>query len=126
MGARGFGQHSRGRAIGFSSLLCYPLMVPLVNIRGHSDDCIEGIVNPVGFGESVLNEGRQVFSIPDQLVIITKPSSACVLFEQHRVILDYLSPLPQLFKRHKHVASLVDYLELCAESSDKCRIVSIW
>lgn len=54
----------------FLSLLYYPLSVSLVDICGDSDDHIKGVVNTVGFDESVLDEGGQMFPIPDQLVMV--------------------------------------------------------
>lgn len=56
MGAGGFRRDGGGRATSFSSFLCHPLAVSLVDIRGDGDDRVEGIVNTVGFGKPILDE----------------------------------------------------------------------
>lgn len=77
-----------------SGFLCHPLTVSLVDVRGDGDDRVEHIVDPVSFGESVLDECGQVFPVPDQLVVVAEPCATCVLFEQRHVVLDCLGPLP--------------------------------
>lgn len=78
---------------GFSSLLCHPFTVSLVNVHGDGDDHVKGVVDMVSLGEPVLDEGGQVFLIPDQFVIIAQPYTTSMLFEQCCVVLDHLSPL---------------------------------
>lgn len=126
MGARGFRQGEGCRVIGFSSLLCHPFSVSFVDIYGDSDNRVECIMDTISLGEPVLDEGRQVFPVPDQFIIIAQPHVTGVLLEQRYIVLDCLGPLPQLFECREHVASLIDRFELHAESGDKCRIVGEW
>lgn len=100
--------------------------MPLVDVRGHGNDRIEGVVYSIGLGESILDERRQVFPVPDQLVVVAKPRATCVLLEQCGIVLDRLSPLPQLFERREHVAGLVDRFKPRAEGGYECRIVGKW
>lgn len=78
---------------GFSSLLCHPFPVPLVNVHGDSDDRVEHVIHSVSFGESILNEGRQVLSVADELVVIDQFRAASMLLEYRSIILDHLGPL---------------------------------
>lgn len=110
----------------FSSFLCHPLTVPLVDVGGYGDDCIKGVVDLIGLGELVLDERRQMLPVLDQLVIVTEPCATYVLFEQRDVVLDRLGPLPQLFERHERVAGLVNHFKPHAEGGDKCWIIGEW
>lgn len=94
--------------------------MPLVDISGDGDDGVEHVMNMVGFSKPILDKGRQVLPISDELVIIAQPHSTCMLFEQRCVVLHHLSALPQLFKRHECITGLVDHFKSCVESSDKC------
>lgn len=66
---------------GFSSLLCYPFPVLLINIHGDSDDPVEGVVDIVDLSEPVFDKDGQVFPILDQLVVVTQPYAIGMLFE---------------------------------------------
>lgn len=79
---------------GFSSLLCHPFSMSLVNVRGDSDNRVERIVNTIGFGKPVLDEGRQVFPVLDQFVIIAQSRAIGMLLEQCCIVLNHLGPLP--------------------------------
>lgn len=43
---------------GFSHLLCYTLLMSLINVCGDNDDCVEHIMNAVSLSKPVLDEGR--------------------------------------------------------------------
>lgn len=111
---------------GFSSLLCYPLLMPLIDIGGDSDDDVERVMNMVSLSEPVLDEGGQMLPVSDELIIIAQPRSTCMLFKQCRVILHRLGALPQLFEHRECVAGLVDHLESSTECSDECWVVGKW
>lgn len=83
-------------------------------------------MDPVGLGKPVLDEGGQVFLVPDQFVIVTEARMTDVLFEQRGIILDCLGSLPQLLKRREHVAGLVDRFKLYVEGGDEGQVVSKW
>lgn len=65
----------------FSSFLRHPLPVPLVDVRGYGDNRIKRIVDPVGLSEPILDEGGQVFLVPDQFVVVAELRTTGVLFE---------------------------------------------
>lgn len=81
MRARGFQRCGGGRATGFLSLLCHLFLVLLVDVRRDSDNGVERVVHMVGFCESILDEGRQVLPIADELVIVAQFRAASVLFK---------------------------------------------
>lgn len=53
----------------------------LVDVGGHCDDCVERIVSTIGLSEPILNERRQMFSIPNQLVVVAETGPFCMLLE---------------------------------------------
>lgn len=126
VGARGLQRSRGGGATSFSSFLRHPLSVLLVNICDHSNNCIKRVVDLVSLGKPVLNEGGQVFPVPDQLIVVAEARATSVLFEQRGVVLDHLGPLPQLFEHRERVAGLVDRFKPYAEYGDKCRVVGKW
>lgn len=94
-----------------------------INISSDQDNSIEGVVHSVSFGQPVLDESGQVLPVSNQLVVIAKLGSAHVLFKQRGIVLDYLSPLPELLECRKHIIGFVNYLELYAKGSDKGEVI---
>lgn len=54
----------------FICLFCQAFSVMLVNICYDGDNCVKSLVDSVGLGESVLDEGEQVLSVPDQFIVV--------------------------------------------------------
>lgn len=55
---------------GFSSLLCYPFSVPLVNVHGDGDNDVECVIDMIGLSQPIFDKCQQVLLAADELVVI--------------------------------------------------------
>lgn len=83
-------------------------------------------MDTIGLSKPVFNEGRQVLLVLDQLIIVAELRPSRMLFEQRRIVLNCLGPLPELLDCCEHVTSLIDHLKPGVEGGDECQIVGEW